>query len=164
MAIARVKHGDLSITGEVNERLPAITNGLVAHFSFDGKSGLYDNISNITPTQGVLSGEELIQLTGLDWKDPNNWTKWTGTGTLSWDPIEQALVADGYWWGWFNGYVYIDTSKHWYVEANAKKIGSTGTFYLGDISYNINKTTTPQHPGTHEYFGATGVIVPTTWT
>lgn len=33
---ARLKQGDLMIAGEIDERLPAVTNGLIAHFPFDG--------------------------------------------------------------------------------------------------------------------------------
>lgn len=34
--VGRLKDGELSITGEIDERLPAVRNGLVVHFPFDG--------------------------------------------------------------------------------------------------------------------------------
>lgn len=46
-AIGRLKKGELLIKGEVNERLPVVTNGLIAHFPFDGVLNHYRSLSNI---------------------------------------------------------------------------------------------------------------------
>ena len=47
--------GELQIAGELNERLPAVTNGLVAHFPFDSVAEGYGNNLDYNPT--VVSGQ-----------------------------------------------------------------------------------------------------------
>ena len=58
--VGRLKQGDLVLTGEVDERLPAVTNGLVAHFPFDdtevGKS--YRNLVETSQWKVGTSGSQ----------------------------------------------------------------------------------------------------------
>jgi hypothetical protein len=50
--VGRLKQGTLDIAGSLNERLPAVTKGLVAHYPFDGTL----NNFNIAADIGVFSG------------------------------------------------------------------------------------------------------------
>lgn len=61
--VARLKDGDLMITGEISERLPAITNGLIAHYPFDNSIN-QDNLLDDTreKTGSHPSGEILWEL------------------------------------------------------------------------------------------------------
>ena len=36
--VARLKHGNLLLSGEVKERLPAVADGLVAYYPLDGQT------------------------------------------------------------------------------------------------------------------------------
>lgn len=117
-----------------------------------------------TPIQPVEPYKNLIDAHYVDWKNPANWSNGGGNSTLTWDESQQCLVCNGYGWWYFNGYIQIDTSKHWWVEAEMKKVGPNGTSYLGDISYDKNFSQTTQHPGSFEYFGICGSTTPSSWT
>ena len=163
-AIGRLKKGELLIKGEVNERLPAVTKGLTAHFPFDGTC--FDSVGGHNPVQGTEQNKDLIELCELDWRDPNNWRILHGSGNIYWDDHENALVINGYLWMCLKNFIQIDTSKKWYIEAVMKKEGANGNMYLGDIAYDKNHSTSTiaQHPGAYEYFGAIAVKVPALWT
>lgn len=34
--VGKIKRGELTIASEINERMPTVTNGLVAHYPLDG--------------------------------------------------------------------------------------------------------------------------------
>lgn len=160
------KDGELKIAGNLNTRLPVVTDGLICHFPFDGRGGSFDGIGGYDTTQNICSNVNLIEICNLDWRDINNWTRYTQTGSIEWDETEQAIkVIDG-WWGTFNQWFKIDTNKKWFIEAKVKRTSGSGSFYLGDIAYNIDKSTSgiSQKPGTHEYWGASGVAPETDWT
>ena len=95
-AIGRLKKGELLIKGEVNERLPAVTKGLTAHFPFDGTC--FDSVGGHNPVQGTEQNKDLIELCELDWRAPNNWRILQGSGNIYWDDHENALVINGYLW------------------------------------------------------------------
>jgi len=150
------KAGELKLLGNINTRIPTITDGLIANFPFDNTA--FDSVYGVEPETNINSNINLIEAVELDWRDVSNWTIYTQTGSLSWNEAEQAIEVTGGWWGTFNQWFKIDTSKNWYIEAKVKRVSGTGTFYLGDIAYNNIKTTTgvSQKPGTHEYWGASG--------
>lgn len=53
--IAREKQGEMSFVGEVNERLPKVTRGLVAHYPFDGSTDEYFSSTNILRTTDLTN-------------------------------------------------------------------------------------------------------------
>lgn len=151
--IGRLKRGTLSISGKLIERLPVVTNGLVAHFPFDGKGGMVDVVNGVTPVQAAASEVNILDCLMNSWRDPASWNV-----ACVWDEAEQAIkfsipstIAV------LSTYIPVDTSKHWYVEAAIKNaLGANGILYLGTISYDANKTQLPGHPGTYDYFAAQG--------
>ena len=55
--VARIKNNDLLLAGEVDERLPAITDGLIAHYPFDDSMNKIVNDFSTVPgriLQGVV--------------------------------------------------------------------------------------------------------------
>lgn len=155
--VARLRtDGTLNIMGDLNERIPAITNGLVAHYPLDSRAGCVDVINGHMMKQHIASNVNLMEAVELDWRDPANWTHYHQTGTLSYDAERDALKIENGWWGHFNPMFEIDTSRKWYVEAKFFRESGEGVCYLGNRSYDINKNQVLGHPGTHDYYGATG--------
>lgn len=70
--VSREKKGDLMLSGTYSERLPAVTNGLVAHFPFDGQAGTFDIIGGRQLIQHTTGDANLIDAMKLSWKDPAN--------------------------------------------------------------------------------------------
>ena len=138
-------------------------NGAPSDF-FNGDIGpfrVYSTVIDNRPYISPESGKNLIDMLERDWRDPSNWTS---SPSLSWDPVENALCV----YGTGNTYIftppiYIDTSKHWYLEATIKRENTaTGTFYLGHELYQYNRIANTvalkhQGSGTYDYVGAAGV-------
>lgn len=163
--VGKLKDKNFLIAGELNERLPLVVDGLVAHFPFDGKNGCMDVMNkHLNPTTPILSNTNLIEI-AVDWTDPTKWftTNWKhASATCAWDYAEGALkFTAGSGWA-LDELIQIDPTKNWYIYAEVKTNNTANSFYLGDISYDINGNTTPQHPGTYEYFGALGGTPSTT--
>ena len=150
------KQGELKLLGSIDTRLPVITDGLVAHYPFDNTA--YDSTNGVDPIVPINANINLMEAVDIDWRDVSNWTRHTQTGSISWNEEEQAIEVTNGWWGYFNQWFKIDTSKSWYIEAKVKRVSGSGIFYLGDIAYNDQKSTSGilQKPGTHEYWGALG--------
>lgn len=154
------RSGEYRIKGEINERLPSVTSGLVAHFPFDGKGGTIDVINGTSPLHNTAGGVNILDCLSKTWKNPTNWSG----GTISWDYTEDALKVESDALITFNVFIPIDTSKHWYIEATMKQGSSaSGGMYLGTISYDANYNVLPGHPGTYDYFGNVGSAITTTW-
>jgi hypothetical protein len=154
--------GTLLLSNTLDERLPAVTDGLVSHYPFDGNGGAVDIINGAGTTQNVESGTNILDTLVKSWRDPSNWS---GGGTIEWDASEDALKFGTSAWNVLEVFIPIDTSKHWYIEAILKQgTSATGIMYLGTKSYDVNKSVVPGHPGTYDYFGKAGGTVPTTWT
>ena len=123
--------GTLNIAGEVNERLPCITNGLVSHFSFDGVGGTFDSIGGAQLVENTLRFSNLVELMSLDWKDPNSWSDPAG---ISWSESMNALKFTG---GTRNSTLKIpllvDVNKHYFITASIyqESSSSTNVLYLG---------------------------------
>ena len=158
--VARIKkEGQLLLANTIEERLPVVTDGLVAYYPLDSNAGAIDVINGNGTIQNLETGMNIVEALDVDWKNPASW----GVGV--WDEAEQAMRFDTGAYAFMNVYIPIDTSKHWYIEATMKQGASAvGSMYLGTISYDANKTELAGHPGTYDYFGAVGVTVPTTWT
>lgn len=138
---------------------------------FNGDIGpfrVYSTVIDIKPSIAPESGKNLLDLLDRDWRDPSNWTS---SSTLSWDPVENALCAyDTSPTHIFPFPIYVDPSKHWYLEATIERESSAdGVFYLGRQFYQdtyIENTWYLKHGGgTYDYVGASA-CQPTanTWT
>ena len=164
--LGRLKKGDLLISGKLNERLPAITDGLIAHMPMDGTC--MDIVGGHNPVEATETRKNLIlDCSQYDWRDPNSWEKNNGdpNSKLTWDSVQNCLVADGEGWWLFKGFIQVDTSKNWYFLSEVKKEGTKGVYYMGNASFKADKTTgVPGHPGSYDYAGACSVTVPVTWT
>ena len=167
--VAKLTHdGSLSLKGTLNERLPVITNGLVAHYPLDGPGGAIDVINGAGTVQNAESGANILDALSTDWRDPANWTWYLGAGgTLTWDAVESALVLTsngaGSWFSFTSPYIPISTARAWFMSAFVKQsAGATGTFFMGTLSYDSAKTFLQGHPGTGDWFGASNISIPTT--
>jgi hypothetical protein len=165
--VAKIKKdGSLHIKDDINERLPVVTNGLVAYYPLDSQAGGVDVVSGNITIQNLENEINILDCLKDSWRDPNSWSTWGGTNSPQgvWDETEQAMRFDSYSWYTIKTPIPIDTSKHWYIEATMKQGASAaGTMYFGTISYDVNMTELPGHPGTYDYFGNVGSSVPTTW-
>ena len=115
-----------------------------------------ENFSKTTVIGPSGDNQDLLLVNGIDWRNPTNWHNCT----VSWDDGLQAIKAINYQSCIFypsSGYLPIDTSKKYYIEAEYMTTGATSYgFYLGTISYNESKVRLLGHPGTYDYFGAAG--------
>lgn len=134
--VARLKEGNLMIQGEINERLPAITNGLVAHFPFDGRGGTFDGVGGYQPLQHTTENLNLIEAMNMDWRNPSSWRKATGSGSISWDDEKQAIKFTGHFEGFLKTPIFIDHNKHYLVKVTymQESQSATGVLYLGGFS------------------------------
>lgn len=102
--------------------------------------------------------QDLLVANNIDWRDPANWK--CGNYPVSWDDDLQAIkIVDYHSCNFYpsSGYIPIDTSQKYYIEAEYMTTGATSYgFYLGTISYNSAKAVLPGHPGSYDYFGAAG--------
>ena len=126
--IARLKKdGTLSLKGTLNERLPPVTSGLVAHYPLDGAAGAVDVIQGRGTTQNLESSVNLLDCLSTDWRNPTNWVSSAG-GSLGancvWDINEQAIRFDSLSEANSIFYLAIDPSKSYYMEYTAKQSGS----------------------------------------
>jgi hypothetical protein len=150
-----------SVNNIIDERLPIVTNGLVAHYPFDGNGGAIDVINGAGTIANVESNINILDCLAKSWRDPANWNM-----VCNWDETEQAMVFNN-----GNGgtallevYIPIITSKKYFIEADIKMgSSSSGILYFGTISYDINKSVQPGHPGTYDYFGSAGNAYSTTY-
>lgn len=132
--VGRLKQGDMIVGSEIDERLPSITDGLVAHFPFDDteKGIRYKNILDYSTwfagdtgaspgftTNGSVS--ENGRVLGVD--------PW-GKQTVLWEAKPEGdRAADG---GWNSSYFSIDTTKTYRFSTWVKRtVLGDGTAYLG---------------------------------
>lgn len=109
----RLKDGSLSITGEVNERLPAIQNGLVAHYPFDGTVKKYIP-SRIRYIRDWVNGNTLnssshwIEIQAIDFNNVNvalnKFAYAEGDITKTCPQLVDGNLSSGQWsTGWMSG-------------------------------------------------------------
>ena len=117
--------------------------------------------------------QDLLAANGIDWRDPSNWKNYPDSGLCgaTYDQDRKAIKivnrGDCLLAPAPPGYIPIDTSRKYYIEAEYLTEGTTTyQFFLGTISYDKDHNSVPPHPGSYDYFGASS-IQPTstnTWT
>ena len=128
------KDGEFKIRGNINTRIPAITDGLVAHFPFDGRGGAFDSIKGNQTIQNVETGVNLIEAMQLDWRDPNSWSSTSG---VVWDEGKQALKITGYSNNWLKTPIIVDPTKHYQISIDVlEEVQSSSGLYLGGYATN----------------------------
>jgi hypothetical protein len=132
--VAKLTAEKLSLKGELDERMPAVTSGLVSFYPLDSAAGTFDKIGGYQPTQHTCSGANLIEAMRLNWRDPASWSIPSG---LSWDETKQALKIVGYHNMWLLTPIVVDTTKHYQIsiEVMEEEQSSTG-LYLGGLCNN----------------------------
>jgi len=157
---ARVKKdGTLLLKDKLDERLPVITDGLVAHYPLDSKAGAVDVISGRGTAHNFELRTNILDCLYKSWRDPSSWNC-----SCVWDNAENALRFDTAATALLYAAIPIDTGKNWYISAEFKTgAGATGGMYFGNISMDANMTTLAGHPGTYDYYGNVGEKPPTTW-
>jgi hypothetical protein len=155
------KDGSLIVDDVVDERLPSVTSGLVAHYPLDGKSGTVDIISGDTALYSPETNVNIIEALNESWKDPANWS---GSGVV-WDEVEEAIRFDTpNTERTLVGFIPIQTNKHYYLRFDMRQGPSAdGIIYAGTKSYDTNKTFLAGHPGTYDYFVRVGQALTTSW-
>jgi hypothetical protein len=126
--------GSLEISGEFNERLPAITSGLIAHFPLDGKGGTFDVVGGHQPVENTLKGLNLINAMALDWRDPKSWQFINGSeANMSWDASKQAIKVVGSNYAWLKTPLTVDVNKHYLITAEIyqETASATNVLYFG---------------------------------
>ena len=135
MAIAaRLKKDELLLTDNVNERLPAVLDGLVAHYPLDGKGGAFDIIGGTGSVQNLESETNLVEAMALDWRDPSSWSDGS---IMVWDETYQAIKITGYVNSWLKTPIVVDTTKTYHVSMEImEEVSGANGLYLGGRDYN----------------------------
>jgi len=108
--------------------------------------------------------QDLLAASGIDWRDPSNWKNYPDSGLCgaTYDQDRKAIKivnrGDCLLAPAPPGYIPIDTSRKYYIEAEYLTEGTTTHgFTLGTVSYNSTSSSPlPGHPGTYDYFGVHG--------
>jgi len=105
--------------------------------------------------------QDLLAASGIDWRDPSNWKNipsFVCNATYDQDRKAIKIVNSARCFlastsG--SGYIPIDTSRKYYIEAEYLTIGTISyVFALGTRSYNASYNPVSPHPGDYDYFGA----------
>ncbi|WP_105618476.1 hypothetical protein [Vallitalea okinawensis] len=162
--IARLKDGDLLLRGEINERLPVIRDGLIAHFPFDGKGGSFDIIGGRQLIQHPTGDTNLFESMALNWREPNSWFATSGTiANMSWDEGKQALRIQGVNYLWLSTPIIVDTNKHYrfsfdIMQENDEASGGNYTrLYAGGYGFTKEGV---KYTTNYDYSMASGVNLP----
>lgn len=162
---SRLQDGRLLLAGEVNERLPVVQDGLVAHFPFDnsvkgiGFNNILDYSTWVIGTNGTQTGFFRNGLdsenTIIEMEDP-----W-GKKTAVWKAFNSDLGSDSDG-GWNGSNFSIDnTYKYRFsVWINVFDPATDGTVYLGTHGYGSTNGVYNRSNGelnTNPYFKATPV-------
>lgn len=154
--IARLKDGDLLLTGEINERLPIITDGLVAHYPFDGvdKKYLPNRIRYIRDwLNGSTSNTsnhwveiQAIDLNGVNVALGKSATT-NGTGTSTLNLLTDGSTATSPYNGHNTGLNWVAIDLDGYFELKEIKVWH----YYGDGRTYHNTKTEVSDDGVHWY-------------
>lgn len=151
--VGRIKDGDLMVAGELDERLPAVTDGLVAHFPFDGTLkgiGNTNILDYTTWTVGSTGSQSGFSQNGdgnsiIEMEDP------FGRATAVWRAFgnDATSNADG---GWNGGSFAIDNTKLYRFSTWVRRdtVGN-GYFYLGCYGYGSVNGVLNNANGTSNY-------------
>lgn len=130
---ARLDKGDFMVAGEVDERLPSVTDGLVAHFPFDGDDkGMvksYNPVRNVVTQGRTFYKLELLSAWGAGWHGLNEIEGYV-------NKVKQTLTGLKCSSATYIGYDYEDGID----------IGSTGTSYGGDNAFDGSFCTSDTTP------------------
>jgi hypothetical protein len=140
--VGRLKDGEFLISGEYNERLPTITQGLICHFPMDGNGGTFDLVGGFQPIQHTTGNLNLAEAMNLNWRNPSSWRKKIvgDTGVVSWDESKQAIKFTGQFHGYLLIPIIIDYTKHYQVKVTymQESQSATNSLYLGGFSALAN--------------------------
>lgn len=154
--VGRLKQGNLLLAGEIEERVPTVKNGLVAHFPFDhtekGRSfrNLLDPSSWTVGTTGSGNG----------WSMNGNNLVTTYTTPFEYeDTVLSVTVPDtvsGYEGGWTNYSKPIDNTKLYRLSVwiRRENVGDGRTYFGCQGSTVCNLTTTDGTVNSNPYFAA----------
>lgn len=132
--VARLtRDGEFKITGELNERLPAVQDGLVAHFPFDGTHvGIGYEKNHLKYREWIVGGSS-------PWGSNGGTSK--NSIILDTDPFgkevpifqayntDESSTADG---GWSAEYFTVDpTKKYRFTTWIRRTVLGNGSFYFG---------------------------------
>lgn len=143
VTVGRIKNNDLSILGELNERLPNVTKGLVAHFPLDTKGGAFSGISGHTVKQGMEEGVNLIEAMSLNWRDAEAWASNTIdlTPVLTYDASRDALRIAGYRNIRLKTPIIIDPNKVYQISMEVlieRRSDANPLSYIGGHSLDVD--------------------------
>jgi hypothetical protein len=163
--VARLQNdGDLLLTGEIDERSPMITNGLVHNFPFDDSSGAFDHQGGVQTLQNIESGANLFDAMKLDWRNPDSWFVTSGNlNNVSWDEEKQALRVQGNNYLWFDTPIVVDPSKRYAIEAevfqeNDEMASTSATrLYLGGRGFTESRV---NYTPNYDYSMSAGYSLP----
>lgn len=152
--VGRLKDGDMLIAGEVNERLPAVTSGLIAHYPFDGTALGVDLKRNLLDTslwkvgtngsQGYFTQNGETAANSIITKE-NPW----GWQDVTWATLgnDATSDADG---GWGTTGFSIDHTKKYRLSVwiRRENAGNGRTYFgcQGDTVCNLGTTTVNTNP------------------
>ncbi|HQE63290.1 MAG TPA: prepilin-type N-terminal cleavage/methylation domain-containing protein [bacterium] len=107
--------------------------------------------------------QDLLAASGIDWRDPSNWKNYPDSGLCgaTYDQDRKAIKivnrGDCLLAPAPPGYIPIDTSRKYYIEAEYLTVETTTyVFTLGTKSYDASYNPVPAHAGGADYFGANG--------
>ncbi len=147
--LGRLKNGNLMITGEVNERLPVIINGLVAHYPLDGTVQKYIP-SKIRYIRDWLNGStsnasnHWVEIQAIDYDGVNVALSKGGTSIdATWNTVlTDGVTTTSPYWGttttpfWVQvdlGDLFnIDLIKVWHYYNDGRTYHNTKTEVSGD--------------------------------
>lgn len=121
---ARLLNGDLQLQGEVNERLPSVTDGLIAHFPFDGVEQRYyphkiryirDWLNGSTSN----TGDHWVEIQAMDYSGNNvalNKTAYGSEGSSStWHRVTDGDTNT-------SNYTYVSSLTNCYMEIDLEEL------------------------------------------
>ena len=135
--VARLKNGDLLLAGKIDERMPAVTNGLVAHFPLDGRGGTVDRVAGFQTDQNLAKGINLLDVF-TDWRNPLSWSTRT---RMTYDEAMDALRMEGYHATWLLAPVIVDPEKTYEISVDifVESRPNNEMTYIGGHSTNKDK-------------------------
>ena len=131
--------GDLKLSGDINSRLPLVTDGLVHHMPMDTPAGTFDIIGGVQSIQNSSENVNLIEAMHYNWRDPNSWV--SHNSNWYYDEAEDAMRITGYFNSWLKTPIIIDPTKTYEISVEIKEtVQSSIGLYLGGYSTDANGT------------------------
>jgi hypothetical protein len=148
--------GEMLLAGELNERLPSVRDGLVAHYPFDGRGGCVDKVGIGLPNDPVLTNVNLSEVL-VDWRNPDVWDD----SGLVWDETMDAWKCEGYHSPYMKKQyaIPVDIYKQWYVAVDVYVPSDTYDgyrLYFGGDRLDADKNHLSGMGGYYDYSATTG--------